>query len=276
MCNPGVTNVKCEDPTPVSEVFKGSALIAHDPDSGIRQRAIVIYDIGLTTNLPLLAKYAEGLFPQLEGGLVVGFGGAVQAAAHPIDTTKMPFAPRILVYTNRVHGTKQQILDAFTIENLIVEIVDEAELFKSLFICYGSPDEKAAEIINRFLKGKGVKTWFFKDDALPGDKLHRVMHEGVNTHDRVLLICSRDSLGRNGVMNEIERVLEREAREGGADILIPITLDDFVYSDWAPERADMAAQVRSRVIAKIDVSWADSDAMDQQFEKLVRVLSKSR
>jgi hypothetical protein len=85
---------------------------------------------------------------------------------------------------------------------------------------------------------------------LPGQKLHRVMHEQINNHDRVLLVCSEHSLSRLGVLNEIERVLEREAREGGKEILIPITLDDHVYQDWAQDRPDLAQQIRSRVITK--------------------------
>ena len=41
-------------------------------------------------------------------------------------------------------------------------------------------------------------------NAKPGDKLHRMMHEGVNKYDHVLLICSENSLVRPGVLNEIE------------------------------------------------------------------------
>ena len=77
-----------------------------------------------------------------------------------------------------------------------------------------------------------------------------MMHDGVNNHDRVLLVCSEESLTRVGVLNEIERVLEREAKEGGSEVLIPITLDDYVYGDWAPDRKDIADQIRSRVITK--------------------------
>lgn len=76
-----------------------------------------------------------------------------------------------------------------------------------------------------------------------------MMHDHINNHDRVLLLCSKAALSRLGVLNEIERVLEREAKEGGNEILIPVTIDDYVYGDWAPKHSDLAAQLRTRVIS---------------------------
>ncbi|UUZ63345.1 hypothetical protein LP417_27845 [Polaromonas sp. P1-6] len=76
----------------------------------------------------------------------------------------------------------------------------------------------------------------------------------------------------SGATSEIERVLEREAKEGGADILIPVSLDDFVYGDWAPAREDIAAQVRSRVITRISVHQVGE--LDVQIGKVVSALRK--
>nr|WP_301952778.1 toll/interleukin-1 receptor domain-containing protein [Aeromonas hydrophila] len=145
-------------------------------------------------------------------------------------------------------------------------------MYNSIFISYGGPDQEAATILNRDLKAVGVSTWFFPEDSIPGQKLHRMMHEGVNKHDKVLLICSRESLTRNGVLNEIERVLEREAKEGGADILIPVTLDDYIFNEWNPERADIAEQLKTRVIINVDPT---SDNYGQAIEKLVKSLKSS-
>lgn len=163
----------------------------------------------------------------------------------------------------------QQVIEAFDSVETLIDVVDESQMHKTLFISYGDPDEKNVSEINKKIKSKGVRTWFFPDDASPGDKLHRVMHDGVNNHDRVLLVCSKNSLARTGVLNEIERVLEREAREGGADILIPVTLDDYVYGEWASERSDIANQVRSRVITKLDTK---SEKFDNAIEKVIDVL----
>ena len=183
----------------------------------------------------------------------------------------MIFSPRLTLYTNEQCVPIQNIINSFNSEAILIDVVNESDMYKTLFISYGGSDKENAIKIKNSLKSKGIKTWFFPDDALPGDKLHRVMHDGVNNHDRVLLICSEQSLSRTGVLNEIERVLEREANEGGQDILIPITIDSYVYRDWASERKDIASQIRNRVISKVDVN---SDEFEDQIDKIVRVLRK--
>ena len=92
--------------------------------------------------------------------------------------------------------------------------------FQSVFISYGGPDKPFAERLHGELSRRGVKAYVFSKDAEPGAKLHRVMREGVNRYDRVILLCSRDSLDRPGVLNEIEETLQREAREGGNPVLM--------------------------------------------------------
>lgn len=147
-------------------------------------------------------------------------------------------------------------------------------MHSSVFISYGGPDEDTARSINNYLKIHRIQTWFFPDDAVVGQKLHRVMSTGVTMHDRVLLICSLASLNRNGVLNELERVLEREAREGGTDILLPVTIDDYVFSSWAPSRPDLAQQLRARVIARFPTGDAATPAFLHAAGKLVSALRK--
>jgi hypothetical protein len=144
----------------------------------------------------------------------------------------------------------------------------------SLFVSYGGPDEVIAARIVDALDKQGVRTWFFPRDAVPGEKLHRVMFRGVNDHDRVLLICSKDSLRRPGVENEIERVLELEAREGGSSRLIPVTVDRFVFDDWRPSRPDLAQQVLSRVIVSFDSELPDMLTFRHNIDRLVSALEK--
>jgi hypothetical protein len=143
-------------------------------------------------------------------------------------------------------------------------------LMQSTFISYGGPDEKFAEKLNSALEGHGVQTFFFKSDAVPGVKLHRMMRTGVNSHDRVILVCSRDSLDRGGVTNEIEETLAREARDGGAEYLIPITIDDYVFTDWSPEDSGLVFAVRDRVVA----DFRDASEFDQSVLRLLKALDK--
>jgi hypothetical protein len=89
-------------------------------------------------------------------------------------------------------------------------------------------------------------------------------------------VCSKDALVRPGVLNELEQVLEREAREGGAAVLLPVRLDDFVMSDWAPERKDLARQVRSRVIGDFSQLDVSPGKFEREMRKVLAALSASR
>lgn len=251
-------------------------MIAQDPDSGIKQRAIAIPNLGQKGEIVDIAYSTNNLFTKLDAELMVSFDNLIQPKGHKINSTQMSLASKIILYTNKLHISYEAVIHNFSMANLLVEIISEGEMYNSLFISYGGPDEYVAAKINAYLKNQGIKTWFFPDDALPGQKLHRVMYEGVNDHDRVLLLCSQQSLSRSGVLNELERVLEREAKEGGSEILIPIALDKFVYSDWAPNRPDLAKQIRSRVIIKIEGTQIETEDSQKQLSKLVTVLSKAK
>jgi hypothetical protein len=254
------------------EEFVAWPLIAQDPDTGVKHRLIAVENLGLNRfGMTAVAQKAEAVLNELDKNILVGFSHAVRP--NPIDTTQMEFAPKVTIYTNAVHVAYSDVIAEFRKADLMIELVNESELYQSLFVSYGGTDAKEAGEINAYLRGKGIKTWFFPEDALPGQKLHRVMHEEINKHDRVLLICSEAALRRPGVLNELERVLEREAKEGGSGVLIPITLDNFVYGDWAPEREDLAAQVRSRVITNID-RQSDGKLDGKQLEKLLKALSR--
>jgi hypothetical protein len=146
-------------------------------------------------------------------------------------------------------------------------------MLNSTFISYGKPDEPFARKLNAALRGKGVTTWFFEDDAIPGEKLHRVMHCGVNDHDRVVLICSRASLDRRGVLNELELTLAREARDGGANYLIPVRLDDYVANGWDPARRGLVQEVNDRVVADF-TGHADPSVFNREVTRLVTALKK--
>ncbi len=255
-----------------ASIFKLYPMIAQDMQSGVKQRAIAIENLGSQGEVQAIAQSMGKIFDELDGGIYVKMGNSLKPSGHEIDTNQMTYAPRVILYTNKSCVAIEHVIDIFSSANALIDVVDESEMHKTLFISYGGPDEEIVSKINKRIKAKGVKTWFFPDDALPGEKLHRMMHDGVNKHDRVLLVCSKTALIRPGVLNEIERVLEREAKEGGADILIPIALDDFVYGDWAPERKDIAGHVRARVITKI--SGDHNDLLEEQIGKVVSALQK--
>ena len=158
-----------------------------------------------------------------------------------------------------------QSLDGSIIKNML----------QSTFISYGGPDESFAQKLYDALRRNGVRTFFFPVHAELGKPLHRVMRDGANEHERVLLVCSKSSLTRPGVLNEIEEALRREARQQGEMLLIPITLDDYIFNGWNPTDAGTAQAVRDRVVG--DFQGADKD--DTKFQagllRLIAALKKT-
>lgn len=103
----------------------------------------------------------------------------------------------------------------------------------------------------------------------------------IKLHDKLVLICSEDSVVRQNVVDEIIAAIERE-RETGEQKLFPIRLDDFILSrdmlnvaDAAMEsgrwREDWVRYVRSYHIPDFS-RWKDHDSFTSEFQKLLRDL----
>jgi len=91
-------------------------------------------------------------------------------------------------------------------------------------------------------------TFFFPRTARVGERIDDEVFRRIQEHDRVLLVCSRKSLDRVGVVNEIQETLDREARDGGATYLLPITLDNYVFKGWKAKQPTLAERVGRRVV----------------------------
>lgn len=144
-------------------------------------------------------------------------------------------------------------------------------LMQSTFISYGSPDVIFARQLRDALQSNGVHTFLFESDAIPGEMLHSVMRDRLGEYDRVILICSEAALNRSGVRNEISQTLAREAREGGTNYLIPITLDDFVFN-W---KDPLAVALRDRVVADFRRAYDEPIHFNTGVLSLLRALRHS-
>lgn len=143
--------------------------------------------------------------------------------------------------------------------------------YASVFLSYGGPDEAVARRIYEELTFAGVRCFFFPVSAIPGIRLHRTMSEAIRQYDRVVLLCSEAGLQRPGVANELEQVLAREAEEGGAELIIPVALDDVLFSPTAA-RHHVLAQIRQRVIADFRNVLHNDDAWRRGMDLLLRAL----
>jgi DNA-binding response OmpR family regulator len=216
------------------------------------------------THVPIVFLSAKATAEDRERGLRAGANDYI---TKPWEVTELRLRISNLLELTRKHRER-------AIRELTGETAGGAHA--SVFISYGGPDEGFATRLNSALQKRGVSTFLFCEDATPGEKVHRVVHEGINRQDHVVLVCSRKSLDRPGVLNEIEVTLQREAREGGRSILIPITLDDYVFTGWTPPRPDLGDAIRDRVVADFSAASSDPEAFGKAVDLLLDALLLSR
>jgi hypothetical protein len=147
-------------------------------------------------------------------------------------------------------------------------------LMRSTFISYGGPDEAFARRLYDALRAHGVVTFFFPETARLGERIDNEVYSRIQEHDRVILVCSRASLDRKGVLNEVQETFDREARDGGATYLLPIMLDDYVLTDWAKTQPTLAERVTRRVVGDFRAAATDDREFDKQLGKLLTALKK--
>ncbi len=139
--------------------------------------------------------------------------------------------------------------------------------FYSCFISYSAKDQEFADRLHADLQSKGVRVWFFSEDAKWGETVWGEIDRSIKIYDKLVVLLSANSLHSGPVLHEIERALNREDREG-KNILFPIRIDDYVFQKWEHERK---ADVTRKVIGDFS-HWKDHDAYHRSFTRLLRDL----
>ena len=155
---------------------------------------------------------------------------------------------------------------------------DSGALMQSTFISYGQPDDAFARRLYESLTAKRITVFYFPETARWGERLSNEVRSQINSHDRVILICSEHSLSRPGVLYEIQETFDREAREGGASRLLPIALDDYLFdpNGLASVGPDLAASIRARIVADFRKATTDPAEYDKALNRLIDVLKKTK
>jgi hypothetical protein len=149
-------------------------------------------------------------------------------------------------------------------------------MMQSTFISYGGPDEKFARRLYDALRSHDVVVFFFPETATMGERIDNEIFRRIREHDRVLLVCSRNSLDRDGVVNEIQETLDREARDGGATYLLPITLDDYVLTGWKKKQPQLAERVCQRIIGDFRGTRRNQQNFERAVARLLDALKVKR
>lgn len=139
--------------------------------------------------------------------------------------------------------------------------------YHSCFISYASADEAFAEQLHADLIQAGVTCWFAPEDLKIGDKIRSTLDRSIQTHDKLLLILSQNSIESDWVEKEVETAFELERRQGNL-LLFPIRLDDAVMDTDQAWTADIR---RTRLIGDFR-RWAEPAAYQKALKRLLRDL----
>ncbi len=149
--------------------------------------------------------------------------------------------------------------------------------FYSAFISYSAKgeDDRFAVKLHDALQVTGVRCWLDKHEVDPGDDVLERINEGVRLWDKVLLVCSRQSLKSHWVRREVERAFQKEKeledRHGKRILCImPIDLDGYLFSRHCTFK--FTSDLRERHAAKFR-GWQDDESIfDTQLERVVKAL----
>jgi hypothetical protein len=133
------------------------------------------------------------------------------------------------------------------------------------------------------LVDSGISTWHYRYDMVPGHLMSSQIRTAVRVKDKLLLICSKDALSRQPVIDEILQAID-DADKSGGQKLFPIRLDDYIIGkeiekihsekvasgEWRP----WLNRVRAFWISDFS-DWKNTDAYYVELSRLIKSLDSS-
>jgi uncharacterized protein YjbI with pentapeptide repeats len=154
----------------------------------------------------------------------------------------------------------------------------------SCFLSYAHANRDFAGQLRTDLLANNVNCFQDTQDLRGGQKWEDQINQAIKQHDKLLLVCSRQSIYRPQVVREIIQTIDSE-RATGEQKLFPIRLDDHILSEEmmndARENARSGVWSQNWVhhVRKYQIpnfsGWKDPDTYQEALQKLVRDLKVS-
>ena len=173
-----------------------------------------------------------------------------------LDRSEMCFLPDVEEFIHKAGVSKRLIKE---IPKIIAGIK-----YCSAFVSYGNPNKEFAEKLCKDLEKKGVTCWLYSLDYTPGEKTWREISEKRRGSEKMILICSFQSLIRDAVKKEIEQQIDENP-----DKIVPISLDNI----W---KEDGFSVKRGRIDLKpslLDRNYADFSE-ESRYDEALEILLK--
>jgi uncharacterized protein YjbI with pentapeptide repeats len=139
---------------------------------------------------------------------------------------------------HRSKGTiSKEFLQGAGVPEIFIEFMSalthETFTYHSSFISYSSKDRDFAQRLHADLKNNGVYCWLLPEEMKIGDKIQHDIEPSIRIHDKLVLVFSENSVGRQWMEKEAATALEEEIKKK-KKVLIPVRLDSAVLeSDQA-------------------------------------------
>ena len=173
----------------------------------------------------------------------------------------------------------QSFLRKIGLPNLYIDYLPEfinkpLNLFP-VFLSHSWENKDFAHKLYQALIDKGVLVWFDEKKMMPGDKLISGISKGINTYDKLILVCSKSSLNSWWVKEELERIFEKERRhqqEGSKEsLLIPVTIDNYIFNS----NNEYASTIKKHLIGDFK-QWQNESIFEKSLKQLVDALKVNR
>lgn len=151
--------------------------------------------------------------------------------------------------------------------------------FYSCFIAHSKEDGKFADRLRVDLLAKNVTCFHYAFDLHGGQLWREQINRAIKVHDKLLVVCSREALQSENVVEEIITAIEEEDANG-AKKLFPIRLDNYVLEDeiaelarknfWSGKwRMDWVPRMRAYHVCDFR-KWKNHDSYEREFDRLLK------
>jgi len=155
--------------------------------------------------------------------------------------------------------------------------------YYSCFISYTHADDDFASRLHADLQARNVSCWKDNIDLKAGDYWQTQVNEAIRLKDKVVLICSKQSLTRTQIVREIFESIDAQ-KEQNKKKLFPIMIDDYILTEefrlLAKEKV-ATGDWEDNWVPKIKAfhipdfsKWKDHDQYAKALDKLVTDLKK--
>lgn len=154
-------------------------------------------------------------------------------------------------------GVPKQLIDA--LPGALAKIQ-----YFTCFLAYGESDRAFAERLNKGLIAKGVSSWFYPWNALPGESMWREISQKRREQEKMIVLCSAEGLVRDGLLKEIEEQIDEDPEK-----IVPVSLDNTWKQKGFVVRRGQREDLKTFLLSRNYVEFSDESKYNESFGKLL-------